>query len=133
MNELDPLELSALLDGELDARRAAEVKALIAADAGVRAQYESLRRVDARLRSMAGPARFEPRVLLPKPSLGTSAAWLAAPALVIPSAWMVGKLTEAMSTAVAFNGLSLVVLIASLSLLARREDGSGGLPSVQSR
>ncbi len=121
MNPLDPAELSALLDGELDPRRAAEVQALIAADPGVGAEYESLRLADARLRTLAAPAQFQPRVALPAPAPRAAPVWLAAPALIVPLGWLVGKLTGAMSTAVAVNSLSLLVLIASLSLLAARE------------
>lgn len=133
MNPLEPAELSALLDGELDPRRAAEIQALIAADPAVRAEYDSLRLADARLRTLAGPARFAPWVSLPAPSPRASPAWLAAPALIVPLGWLVGKLTEAMSTAVAVNSLSLLVLIASLSLLAARELRRDGRPAPQSR
>ena len=128
MRAPDPLELSALLDGELDARRAAEVEAAIAADPVLAAEYDSLRLADAHLRSIAGPAPFVPGIVWPAPAPGLRAAWLAAPALIIPIGWAAGKLSPAMTTAVAFNGLSLAVVVAGLWLLAAREIRTGAAP-----
>lgn len=60
-----PEELSALLDGELGAERASELKRYLALDPELLAQYEALRESDAAWLAAAATARFAPRVCLP--------------------------------------------------------------------
>ncbi len=65
MTPVLPEELSALLDGELDPRRAAEVERQIASDPELGAAFDALRQADGLWRSQAGAARFAPRIDLP--------------------------------------------------------------------
>jgi anti-sigma factor RsiW len=111
MSDLDPAELSAFLDGELDEPRAVQVGAIIASDERVRADYELLMRADARWRSMARRADFRPRVRWPTPAKQSIPAWVLAPLLLIPFASVAGKLSGAMIDSLMLNTLSLVVLI----------------------
>jgi anti-sigma factor RsiW len=92
MNDLDPAELSAFLDGELSPARAKEIEALIAADSGVRAAFEQLKRADQRLRSVAEAAAFRPEIHWPAPAGWRAESWLALPLVVVLLAWVTGKL-----------------------------------------
>lgn len=126
MTDPDRPELSAFLDGELDPARAGEIEALIAADPGVRAAFEQLQRADARLRSISDAAAFRPHVRWPEPAAHGAGAWLALPLLLVLLAWTAGKLAPAVTTAVAANAASLLLLIACLTPLALREARGGG-------
>jgi len=68
MNDIRSEELSALIDGELDATRATQVRAAIAADPALRADYEALARLDMGLRGAADASRFAPDIDLPRAS-----------------------------------------------------------------
>jgi anti-sigma factor RsiW len=57
---VQPEELSALLDGELDGVRAREVEARMATDPALRLEYEALAASDADWRAAAGSAAFTP-------------------------------------------------------------------------
>ncbi|HEY0106440.1 MAG TPA: zf-HC2 domain-containing protein, partial [Rhizomicrobium sp.] len=62
---MNPAELSAYLDGELPPERTREVERLLAADPGLRAELDALRRSDAAFRAAAQTAAFRPPVRLP--------------------------------------------------------------------
>lgn len=62
MLPIDPAELSALLDGELPAARAEEVRAALAQDPSLRQSYERLVVLDADWTARAAAALFRPRV-----------------------------------------------------------------------
>ena len=66
MKPVDPVELSALIDGELSPGRAAEVRQAIETDEALRRQYERLVMLDAELKEEAQSAAFLPRVTLPE-------------------------------------------------------------------
>lgn len=121
MSDLDPAELSALLDGELDPARASAVEALIAADPVLAAEFDRLKRADQRLRALAADAAFPPRVRWPRPAPAPLPAWFAPCLGLVLLAWLAGKLAPAMALALAVNALALVVLIACLASLALRE------------
>lgn len=78
-------ELPALMDGELDAERAAQVQARIDADPALRAEYAALFRVDLVLRGAAEAAAFVPDVAVPLSQTRTSSGrlWAAGAATVI--------------------------------------------------
>jgi anti-sigma factor RsiW len=62
MVPIDPAELSALLDGELPAARAAEVRAALVQDPLLRQSYVQLAALDADWKAQAAAAMFRPRV-----------------------------------------------------------------------
>jgi len=64
MPPIDPAELSALLDGELPAGRAEEVRAALSQDPVLRQSYEQLVACDANWSTRAAAAMFRPRVQL---------------------------------------------------------------------
>ncbi len=59
-NPVQEFELSALIDGELDPARAAEIRSAIAADPVLRAQYEYFAKADRAWAAAAASARFRP-------------------------------------------------------------------------
>jgi anti-sigma factor RsiW len=65
MNEIDPAELSGLLDGELPPDRAAQVRAAIEADPARRAEYQRLCQLHAAWSAAAASAVFRPRLRAP--------------------------------------------------------------------
>jgi anti-sigma factor RsiW len=109
MNEVDPAELSALLDGELSAERAAEVRRAITQDTALRREYEQLARLDADLKATARAAVFQPRVQIPKPlsERRLHVAWVAFALLGLRLALKMLPLSLATSVEVA--ALALVV------------------------
>jgi anti-sigma factor RsiW len=121
MTDLDPAELSALLDGELDPARGREVEALIAADPVLSAEFEQLKRADQRLKSLAEPAAFRPQIRWPAPEVRPVPAWLAPCLAVIGLAWAVGKLAPAMALALGVNAAALALFIVCLAPFALRE------------
>ncbi len=66
MTTIDPSELSAYIDGELDATRAAAVAAALAADEALAAELAALRCTDERWSCAARTAQFAPNVRLPR-------------------------------------------------------------------
>ena len=58
-------ELSALLDGELSAERAAEVRTNLATDPALSEEYEALLKLDAQIRGAAKAALFVPEIAIP--------------------------------------------------------------------
>ncbi|MEO6389374.1 MAG: hypothetical protein ABIT16_10055 [Croceibacterium sp.] len=57
--------MSALLDGELEPKRASQLQLEVASDAMLQVEFEELARVDASLRTMAQDAGFIPDVAFP--------------------------------------------------------------------
>jgi anti-sigma factor RsiW len=127
MNDWDPAELSALLDGELDSIRTKELEALIAADPSVRAQFERLELADRKLRAIVEAAVFRPEVRWPKaaPVPRLARALLALGFTVILLAWTAGKLAPSMTAALVVNAASLFLLLACLAPFALREARTG--------
>ncbi|QPC91899.1 anti-sigma factor [Mesorhizobium sp. INR15] len=121
MNDFDPAELSAFLDGELSPARAGEIEALIATDPGMRSAFEQLKRADQQLKSVADAAAFRPDIHWPRPARWRAESWLALPLAVVMFAWVAGKLDPAMTTALFVNAISLVLFIACLAQLALGE------------
>jgi len=128
MRPIEPAELSAFIDGELDAGRAAEVRAALASDAALRARYESLAHADAHLRSVAAGMTLSPRIRWPAPRTSPAARdarlWQALPVIVIPAAWLVSRLTELDWLAVVASALAFLTLLLSVvRLVLNEEDG----------
>lgn len=66
MSSIDPAELSALLDGELDPERASVVRQAIVSDPVLRAEFEMVKRLDRTVAEAAAAAAFEARVVIPE-------------------------------------------------------------------
>lgn len=125
-----PEEMSALLDGELDAARAREVEAQLRSDAALRAEFEALAACDARWRAAADAAAFAPVVRLPVgvASVGAArvegAGWLTALAIAIGgliAARSVLKLSGSDAFAFSLPAVALLLLLAMVVWLATGE------------
>lgn len=75
--------LSALLDGELDERELARVRARIAADPELRRDFEALEHVHERLGEAAEELAFMPTVALPQAPHPVAGAWMTGAAVVL--------------------------------------------------
>ena len=62
MNPIQPEELSALIDGELDPQREREIRTELAVNAQLRTELDTLRRLDASVRAAAEKAAFDPSI-----------------------------------------------------------------------
>jgi hypothetical protein len=79
MKPVQPEELSALLDGEIDSQRAREIRAQFEADPDLRAQFDALRQRDTQWRTAAAAAAFDPSI-----SMSTArASTISGPAIVL--------------------------------------------------
>jgi anti-sigma factor RsiW len=130
MRPIDPAELSAFIDDELDTGRAAEVRAALATDAALRERYESLVHADAHMRSVAAGVSLHPQIRWPAPQASSrprvpGGLWGVAPIALIPAAWLIGKLTEIESLALAASTLAFIALLVSVvRLVLSEEDGA---------
>jgi len=75
MKQVSDHELSGLLDGELDPRRADEVRALIRNDAALSREYEALASLDARLSRAADETAFAPATAFPADASRAARSW----------------------------------------------------------
>lgn len=83
MTQVRDEELSALLDGELDEREAARVRAAIAGDPALRRQFEALERLHTRLGEAAEQFAFTPVIELPRPAPAPIGTWMAGAGVVL--------------------------------------------------
>lgn len=75
MRQVQDEELSALLDGELDPRRAEEVRALIQADPALRAEFDTLAKLNAQLSVAAEQMAFMPEVSFSATATSKTPSW----------------------------------------------------------
>jgi anti-sigma factor RsiW len=123
----DPAELTAYLDGELPAGRAAEVEARLRADADLRAEYEALRRLDAGAREAAAGALFVPAVQLPSTGRGqVPVAGLAATVFALLGLRIASRFIEPLGPSLLLNLLALAVVTGAVLAMAGREGTERG-------
>jgi anti-sigma factor RsiW len=115
MKPVEPEELSAFLDGELDPERSREIEMQIESDPVLRAEFDELARTDVLWRAAAATAAFEPRVHLPMAA--NRWAWLAGfPALIgaLLVLRMLPKFIEAPAFGFSLQAVALAVLLAGI-------------------
>jgi hypothetical protein len=85
MKPISPEEISALLDGELPADRAEEVRRAMVEDERLRRIYEQMASTDSALSSLAAACQFEPQLSLPSvsPVLGFPICAVASGLLIV--------------------------------------------------
>lgn len=111
---VEEFEISALIDGQLEAERAAQVRSAIQADPVLRAEYESLRAADQAWTMAARSARFRPLVAIYRP-VPVPTTWVAAAAFVLAAARLLLKtLPLELSAGFAAHGLILAVVIGAV-------------------
>ena len=122
MTPLDPAELSAFLDGELPPARAREIEALLAEDAGLRAEYEALRQTDADWRQAGAAAMFVSQVRLPLAARGPAISlWPGAIAAALLLARIAAKFIEPVAPSLLLNFAGLALVGWAVAALARSE------------
>jgi anti-sigma factor RsiW len=113
-------ELSAFIDGELDAQRSAEVEAQIASDRELRAAFEALRDLDRRWRASARKAAFVPEIRLPPPVGRNGWVRQLAAATALVGVRLAVRLTDTTTLAFVFQLVVLVVVLVRIVWLERR-------------
>jgi anti-sigma factor RsiW len=110
MKSIDPVELSGLLDGELDPLRAQEVQAALARDPALRSEFEALRAADRGWRAAAGGAAIPIRTALP--ASGIRILPVAAPLLaVLVALRLLASLGDLVTLALLLHGVAFAALL----------------------
>jgi anti-sigma factor RsiW len=111
MKPIEPAELSAYLDHELEPSRHREIESALEQDAALRAEFEALASLDATWRHAAAGARFSPGVRLPlrRRYLGLPYA-LALLVFGIAAIRFVPQLSEAMILGFLVHGVVLALV-----------------------
>lgn len=124
MTPVLPEELSALMDGELDASRAREVEMQIANDPRLRAEFERLVEADERWRVAAASAAFSPTLRMPQHAAASpsSAAVVVALALGLTCLRMAPRWSDSLTLGFALHAAALALLIVGLLWVARTDD-----------
>lgn len=129
MNPVQPEELSALLDGELDTRRTAEVERQIAADPQLQAEFELLAGLDEDWRAAARTAAFAPEVRIPAAGRWNGWALTLAVAIGLVGVRAGVRLIEPVVIAFAFQALVLAAVLAGVVWLGWTQEQDGRSPS----
>jgi anti-sigma factor RsiW len=123
MKPVLPEELSALMDGELDADRAREIETQLAANPHLRAEFSRLVETDAQWRAAAATAVFAPAVRLPPTTAGLrSAAIVTALMIGLICLRMAPRWLESLTLVFGLHTVALAVLLAGLMKVARADD-----------
>jgi len=109
MNPVDPDELTALLDGELPAQRAEEVRGALAAAPSLANKFEQLVELDAEWKASAARLMFRPRASLRR---GLYRRFLHATGLVL------GLVGLRLGLKLALPSLEIVVALAVFAVVA---------------
>jgi anti-sigma factor RsiW len=126
MKFIEPAELSAYLDGELDPARAREVERALAEEPSLRAEFTALTQADAAWRTVARSGEFRPAVWLRygRPPWASVPAAAAGVALLV-AVRILPKLTDTLAWGFLLHGIALAIMVAWVIRLAR----GGALPA----
>jgi len=120
MSDVKPEELSALIDGELSAERAAEVREALAGDLELRAELEGLCIIDRNIRRAADDASFDPEIrLLSHPAVDANSWPLSSAGMLLAGLLLARFLPKFAGPAVIGVGLHLLVGTAILWLVMK--------------
>ena len=122
MTQLEPAELSAYLDGEVDAARALEIAAIIAASPSLADELDTLSRHDAAWRMSARSATFHPVVRLRASGTARlSAPYITALVGLLMVIGVAAKTQESFFFAIAANVVAAAMVSIGVLVLARAE------------
>jgi anti-sigma factor RsiW len=119
MEPINPEQLSAYLDGELDAHRAGQIKAAIENDAATRHAYQIIVEDDSAWRAAAQSAQFQPKIALPSRTALGSAAAMCAALLLLLVVRALPKLSDALTWGLMLQGVALVAIMVWVVAFAR--------------
>jgi len=112
MNPIDPAELSAFLDGELEAARAKEVASAIASDPALRTEFERLRKADTGWSAAARSAISRPTIFLASRTTFSSFYMrVVTGAMVLLSLRILPKLNDAVAWGFVLHSIVLIALL----------------------
>jgi anti-sigma factor RsiW len=111
MEPINPEELSAYVDGELDAHRARQVATAIESDPATRQAYQIIAQADSAWRAAAQSARFRPKTALPSRIALESAASMCAAILLLLAVRALPKLSDAMTWGLMLQGIALGAIV----------------------
>jgi hypothetical protein len=121
MRLIEPAELSAYLDGELDPGRAREVATALANDPKLRAEYEVLANSDKYWKSSAAAARFKPAVVFSSAQVfGTAPLYVVAVAALI-ALCVSAKATDAVFLVLILHCIALTITLPWVMRMARED------------
>lgn len=128
MNPIQPEELSALIDGELDAQRECEIRAELAVNAQLRAELEVMNRLDISIRAAAAEAAFDPTVKSPTRS---EFPWRSTLLLVLLLVFIrvALKLVDTEALVWAVNAAAFAAVIIVMMRLLRHAEADRRMPS----
>jgi anti-sigma factor RsiW len=119
MEPINSEELSAYLDGELDAHRAGQIKVAIENDGVTRNAYRIIVEDDSAWRAAAQSAQFQPKIALPSRTALGSAVAMGAALVFLLVIRALPKLSDALTLGLMLQGVALVAIMVWVILFAR--------------
>lgn len=119
MKAIDPDELSAYLDGELDRERVLEIEAALNNDATLRAQLDDLASANRDWRVAARGAAFEPEVALAAAYPTSNWSWLAMALLALIVVRLAPKLGDLFEWSLILHAAALCTTLPWVIRMAR--------------
>ncbi len=113
MKPIQPEEISAFIDGELDVERTQAVEEAMAQDAALRAQLAELKRTDILWKSAARSAAFSPAVnfTTPRQSIAGSRPAITALVVVLLALRFLPKLDDVVVLGIVLHCLALAIIL----------------------
>lgn len=126
MNPIEPAELSAYLDGELNPARAREVESALATSPALQAELDALTKADKTWRMAARLAAFRSTIQLPRTSSRKVPLYRTAGAVVLLLAVrFLPKLAGALDWGLIANGVALAIAMVWVIRMTRAEERQG--------
>ena len=122
MTPVQPEELSALIDGELDPQRALAVEAQIAADPVLKREFDELCGLDDRWRDAAWTSNFPVQVLPVAPAAWRSYLAMGAVVIVLLGVRAAARLIDPWPVALTLQCVALISILVWLTRAARQRD-----------
>jgi hypothetical protein len=123
MNQIDPAELSGLLDREMSEERSREIRQLVAHTSSLREELETLTIADSRWRAAARSAAFHVEIRLHREKIfavsPTQAALFMTFLLAIR---FLPKLANTLTLGLAINAIALAMVIAWVTAMTRQTE-----------
>jgi len=122
MKPVQPAELSALLDDELEIGRREEVEMALASDPALRAQFLTLKSADHQWRSAAHAASFQPQIDLgPQDSAQHPAFLITLGLIALIIVRFAPKFIDALPFGIVLHVVALLVLLHRLVVMLREQ------------
>lgn len=131
--QIEPHELSGLLDGEIAPERAGEIRRAIDNDAALRAEFDRLAQQDQAWAAAASRASFRPRINLPTAARAGLAPILLATSLAILAVRFLPKMTSQFALAMSANAVALAAILALVFWINRQAASSRSFADIRTQ